>query len=244
MAFLMLGSIVSFSFLFGEKSQNGNNTPPEGTVPSGTTPPTAIRFEANSVPATVEQLFPTIFITASTAESEITKIDSQVKKIGGVKKINNSYYREQSGTGLPGPLVYVAETAINPDASREGIAKAAKNLSVFTDPAIIEVGLVKLPDKVIFTNPDLNVSQEQSLSPPTAQAYLNLGTVKGDSITVQLQASIASTTLQSLLAFEQKNLTASPKFFVASGEYEILSLQNSLSFNAQTNYSNKGAADL
>ena len=243
MAFLMLGSIVSFSFLFGGPNQG--NAPPEGAVPPpGTTPPTAIKFEASSVSATVEQLFPTISLTASTAETEITKIDSQVKKISGVKKINNSYYREQSGTGLSGPLVYVAEASINPNASREEIAKAAKNLSVFTDSAIIVVGLVKLPDKITFTNPDLNVSQEQALSPPTSQAYLNLGTMQGDLVRVQLQASIASTTLQNLLAFELQNLTASPKFFMASGEYEISSLQNILSFNASANFSNKGTVDL
>lgn len=236
MAFLMAGSIFSFSFFFGSPQDSSSNQPPEGILPNdpSISNPTALRFEAQNVPATVEQLFPTMFVTARTNEPEISKIDLKVSSVGGVKRVNNSFYRQNNPQELAGPLIYIAELSVESNVSREQLAEEIGSLEFFSDSTVFSVGLVSLPRTVVLSNPDLNLTQEHTFSNPASQAYLNIGTVIGDEISVSLETVLVGKTMQNLLAAEENNLTGAPKIVSMSQEFELSSLENTLVFTAST----------
>lgn len=235
MAVLMAGSIFSFAVLIA----GPQNSPPPQSPSDGSTQATAVRFQASGVEATVEQLFPTVLLTASTKEAEISKINSEVLKISGIKRLNNSSYSQQTTGSLSGPLVFVAEISIDSEGLREQIASEIAKIVFFSDSSVFPLGLVSLPKTVSFKNTALNLTQDHTFSNPSAQAYLNLGTIEGDKITVSLEASIAGSQLQSLFVAEEQNITAFPKLVSLSGEFEISSFKSEISASAKTNYSGK-----
>ncbi len=222
----MLGSILGFTAL-----NNPTTQPPEGTPPAvdPSQQPTAIQFEATGVEATVQELFPTIFVTAVTNEGEISLVNAKITAISGVKNINNSFYR----TEQTGELVYVAEVTIADDASREEIANQISTINIFSESSVFSIGLALIPQKVNFKNAELNLTQDYNFPNPIAQVYLNLGTIKDDKINVTIQAAFAGSTLQNILAAEETNLTASPQIVSLKQEHEILSIEQVLLMEAK-----------
>ena len=237
MALLMAGSIFSFTFFF-----TGSNPPssPASNLPLDSTispPITAISFTATGVEVTVQTLFPTVLLTASTKEGEISVIDSSILGINGIKRINNSFYRQPTAPSLVGPIVYVAELSVQTDASHQEIAQLIEELGIFSDSSIFSIGLVNLPQTVIFENFELNLTQEHTFSNPSAQAYMNLGTTEGDKIFVTLQAQLASQNLQNLLAFEESAQPTTPQLVQLKQEFEITELKSTLLFSSQIDLS-------
>lgn len=225
LAFLMLGSIFAIVFLGGQN--NPPTAPPQD--PAEPEEPTGIPFEAQGVEAKVTRLFPLMVVTSRTTQTQISQLDLKIQQIPGVTGIANSRYASTSqDPSRPLDLVYFGEVSISETADASGIAKKIALITDFEAPEILRAGLVSLPPRVVFQNSDLNVIQEHSFQNPASNAYISPDTLKDDDIRVSLQARISASTLQSIIAFEETNVTALPEYISLDLTLPLIALDQNL----------------
>lgn len=199
----MIGSIFA-AFLYG--GNLNNQQPPTPPVDNGQT--TAVDFEATSIPAKVVRLFPTIVVTVPTSQTDITALDSKLVGVSGVIGLLGSRFSQSSDPNSG--FVYVAELSISADENTSDLRQRITVLEGFQNADVIRAGFVSLPERVTFTNA-LGLTQEHVFESAFSNAYLSTQTLPDDNVEVFLQASLAANSLQSIIAIEEKNITASPK---------------------------------
>ncbi len=233
---VMVGSILGFAII---ASQGRESPPPE---PPPIDAPTVISFKADDVDANVAQMFPSMFLTCSTNETDIERIDSDIYSIEGIKRIN-SFYRRTTDEAIEGALLYIGEIGFAEGYVAKELLEEIKKIDYLYGTEAYALGLVALPPTVILENSDLNLTKEHTFNNPLSQAYLSIDTIKGDSLIVSLEVGVAGERETGILAFESYNLTAAPKAISLTEELQIDSLQPKLFFEGRTDYSNSISVD-
>ncbi|MDO8633858.1 MAG: hypothetical protein Q7K34_01035 [archaeon] len=208
-AVVMVGSIFAV-FLYGGNLNNSPQPPPAPPVDGSQT--TAVDFEAAGVAAKVVRLFPTIVVTLPTTETDKTVLDSRLAGVQGIAGLLSSRFSQAGDpTGSGGlSLIYVAELSVSSDESTLDLADRVSAVEGFEKAEVIRAGFVSLPTQVTFSN-QLGLTQGHVFESPFSNAYLSAETLAEDEVEVFLQASLAADSLQSIIAIEEKNISASPK---------------------------------
>ncbi len=229
---IMLTSL--FAFLY--TGQDPNQPP---TTPPVTPQTTTINYDAQNVQAKVVRLFPQVFFTATTRETNKAVLDEQVKKLSGVRSILQSYYSDPNSSGGIGQsdlstLYYVAQLSITDNADVFAMQEQANDSNMFLAAEALRGGLVSLPEQVTFTNQDLNVTLDHDFQSPLSNAFLRPNTLVEDQIIVYLQGGFSASTLKTIQAVEQQNITAQPQEITLTQTHQITNLSQDLffSFNA------------
>ena len=230
---IMISSIYGFSFFLNQSGfGSAPNVPPEGQLPDAPNiqDTTALSFSASGIDANVVQIFPTMFITASTQEAEIAVLEREIINVEGIERVVNSFYRQPQQPSFASSLIFVAELQVESGKDPAEILQGLRQLPVFSGVQAFPIGLVSLPEKVTFRNDQLNLTQEHVFADPKTRAFLNIGAMPGDNLKISLEATIAGTTLRSVQAFEEINLTAAPLPREAGGSFTISEMKPALLF--------------
>ncbi len=199
--------------------------------------PTKISMEARDIPATVTLFLPKLRIVAETKGStSINVIDGSIYSIPGVRKVE-SYYLPLEQTELATGLIYIADIFLSNDLNSEQALSLIEEIPSLENIEGLSYALVELPQEIEFINPDLNISKTYSFRGNETDALVSLATMQGDEIKVSIAATFIGNDVLSVLAFETKNITATPLFGETSIEAGIASLEPKLLLDITTNYS-------
>jgi hypothetical protein len=227
-AVIMLGSILGFAILYVDGDRKTN--PPSDPDLLQTT---QLNFVANQVPAKVERITNSLIVLGATKETEISKIDSAVLKINGVKGIRNSVYTQNNDEGSEGSLMYTAELLFDTEVGAENILEELQKIEILDAPQVFVYAIVSISKEVEFKNHDLNMTQTHVFADPRTQAVVRANVQKEDLLEVYVEASFAGARLISVNSFEEKNLTAEPKMVFLEKELMLSELEKELAVLAR-----------
>ncbi|MFH1588084.1 MAG: hypothetical protein ABIA76_01965 [Candidatus Diapherotrites archaeon] len=222
-AILMIGSILGFALW----SKSDDQSPQQ---PTDTTDivPSSIPFKAEGIEAKVIQVFNSVIVSGNTKETDIGRIDSEIKSISGVRQINSKYAGLEN-PALAGGMNYIAFVSFDSSKTTAGLMQEIEAKTTYLDSVEgIAQGLVNIPKKITLINADLNLTKEHEFEETRTNAYLSIGTMKDDELIVSLDASLAENRAMGQTAFEEKNLTGEPKQVFLEKEFELNELANEL----------------
>ena len=233
MAVIMFGSILGIFGLQG----NSNNNAPEGYVPDVPVnqTPTAVPYEVPTVDATVLELFPTIIIIAKSGDFELNETTSKILSIEEVISINNAQFFDSASSNEN----FRADIRLNSPESIQTAFDSISAIESLTNIQIFPQALVSLPESVEFRNEGLDLTQEHTFVEPQTQAYVTMNTLKGDELTVSLNASFEGSVLVSLNAFELSNSSSASQIYFTDDSFSIASLENEFLVRGSVDYSQR-----
>lgn len=223
----MIISTVSFSILYSGNTSDSTTPVPE-EIPEQK--PANLNFKAENVPATVFQVLPSMKIIASTEEQDITKIDSQIFSITGVKNVT-SFFRLAETSGK---IDYVAEISYDKTLSTGQMAGLLDSVALIQVQAVFPFAMVEIPKKVTLKpeSEDVDIEKEYTFENTMASALIELTSIKDDEIEVELNVTLAGNELVQMAAYETKNITAEFKTHSAKMPLAIFSIEKAVSFSS------------
>lgn len=205
-AVIMIGSILGFALMF-----SGNQPQETPVIEPDFSDSTVMQMNAENINAKVIEVLPKVLFSAYTNEADIMIINEKIASVEGIYSIN-SKYRQSENTSFGTSLVFISEISFAKEKSIEETTSAITSSTedILFDPAFFQVVLISVPKNVKFSNEqgfDLDYEYED----PLTTAYVLPGTLKGDELSVRIDASFTGNTMVNSFASVSINLTAEPK---------------------------------
>ena len=219
---------------------SGNNQPePDASEPPPLKEaPTILPFTAENVDATVEDVFGSMILLASTSQPDLAKIDAQLRGIPGVSRVNSQFKEFKEASQGPQQLAFMAEVLYAPEiAPTEMLSRIQEQATLLNEVVVYPLGLVSLPETIHFVNDDLNLSKDFQPKDRFAQAFLSVETRKGDAIQVNLQADLAGENVQQMTVYESQNPSNAPQIIELIARYPLDSQASTLAVLGDLPYS-------
>lgn len=233
---IMVASTAGFA-LVASGTFDQDNAPPAPPLPPDTPQtPTIIDYHAENVEGEVVEIFSSMHLTANTEEADITKIDTELLSIEGVRSVNSRY--RQGTTELAAGFTYAATLALTQGKTAkemlQKISEKSKYLSAINGGPF---GMVSIPKTITLKNTDLNLTDEHTFDDPLMQAYLTKETRKGDELKIGMNLKLSGNEPFDIIAYETQNITVGPYYLTSEGEYSVAELLPELSAAKDVNYS-------
>ncbi|MFH1390843.1 MAG: hypothetical protein ABIH20_00855 [Candidatus Diapherotrites archaeon] len=232
MAVIMFGSILG---ILGLQNDNNTNNGSAGNVPDVpiNQTPTAVAYEVPEIQVTVIELFPTAVLLAKSSDFELNETTSKILAIEEVISVDNAQFFDDASRNEN----FRANIKLVSAESIQTAFESIKEIESLSSVQIFPQALVSLPESVEFRNEGLDLTLEHTFTEPQAQAYITIDTLKGDELTVSLNASFEGQVLVNLNAFEVYNASTAPQIYFTEDSFSIISMENEFFVRASTEYS-------
>ena len=217
---LMVGSILGVMSLSGDDSTTNPDAPPIVTDA-----PTTISYSATGVESKVIQLFSTGIMVAQTSAFSSQDVDKELLKVDGIVSSQSMFLDE-------GNSVRSDIRVSSPD-KFQSVLEQMKKLSTISEVQFYPKALVQLPEEIELTNDDLNLNLNYKFVSRQTEAVVTTATLQGDEILISIEGDFQKDLLVGkAFVIEVNNITASPEYYSATGEFEVASLDNSFLLSA------------
>lgn len=214
---LFIGSTVGLSFLFNQGGQEGGEETEENLpnieVGDGLPIETQeiITYRSEEIDANVEEIFPSMSLTATTEEADIIKIDQEIQYLDGITSFQSSYKPIQ-GQSFSGGLTYIANISFDPSYTRQEILNSIKeNTTYLTDIEAYSTALLEIPQTImLYSVDDKNVFKEHTFDEPYTQGIISFETEAGDPLKVVQQVTFNGEIVIQSIALETANENTAP----------------------------------
>lgn len=224
---VMIFSTVAFSLL--SASQNPPNQTPPANNPNTQNPQTTtpLNFKAQAS-ARVADLLASFKLFATAAQPDIDAIDALVRKSPAVVQVTSSFRQDPS---KPGTLLYTAD--IQFDKSKAPVQQVtdeitANTLGALSTITVFSAVLFEVPHQVSFKNEDLNLTHDYIFLDPLKPGFANSGTQKGDTVSIEMEATFTGSILSNLNVYEISNLSSTPHEYTVTLPFTVSSLEPTL----------------
>lgn len=208
-------------------------------APSNDSGPQApgLEFESTELETAVKYSLPALIIIGDTREANPSKIDAELAAIEGVRGIDGSQSMFVGSEN--GALKYKATLVLENEADKAAVfSEIQQKATLLQNMQPISMVIVELPDSMIVTNPDINLSKEFKPAQKNAQAFSSLDTVEGDLIKVVVRVLLSNDVPLQVQAFESSNITGQAQTFFETPEAKITELDKTLYLQGDLNAGN------
>ncbi|MFH1240160.1 MAG: hypothetical protein V1672_02990 [Candidatus Diapherotrites archaeon] len=227
---VMVASTIGFAMLYASQSQTSNTPSEISDVPISQ--PSAFRFKAENVPATVYQILPSMRFIASANASDLTTIDAELLSLAGIKNLNSQIRLSDTGEGVD----YVAEISYDKELSADDVVTLIESNLPLQIQAAFPYALVEIP-KTVTLVPEaegIDLEQEYTFDDTITSALIESYSEEGDEIELSLSVVLTGTELTYMLGAETNNLTAEIKFHSTELELEVSEFENGIKFTSNS----------
>ena len=173
-------------------------------------PETQLPMSVEGVEAKVVLLLPKLKLVANTQELNINNLDSSIYAMQGVQRVSSFFRINPEVDEITTGFIYVADLQLSKSADKEEIIADLFSNTSFETTDVFAFALVDLPSDIEFTNSDLELTRPYSLPRNEAEAIVSTSTLRGDELTVNIEAVFIGEQPISLVAYELENITATP----------------------------------
>ncbi|MEM4256916.1 MAG: hypothetical protein QXD98_01005 [Candidatus Diapherotrites archaeon] len=213
-AILMLGSLF---FLFPRSEQK----PPQVVNPN-VEGATQVNYTASGVDANVIQVFPSAIVLGKTSEAETYAIDSKIMSSNIVLSISNSEFVGD---------IYRAQVRFKSTSDFQKLQEFLSNTEELSQLGIFPQALIKLGGKTQLKNEETGITLDYEFPMNQVNAIVQLDTLKGDKIKVDLVAIFEGKQLVNALAQETSNLETAQQLVFTGGTYNVSQISDDYAFN-------------
>jgi hypothetical protein len=186
-----------------------------------------------TVDANILSKFPKFIISAKTDEYDLSIIDTDFKKIKGVKEVISNFNNvDVNNIILISSVTYDSEY-------KEAILESINAFDYFESVDIYEYALLEVNQEIEFINQDdVNKTMDYYLPAKKYEGIVNKSSLVGDDLQVSAQALFNGEDLYRLTLIEMQNLNNSPQFTSAKKNYPIESWNDEIIVNTKTSFDN------
>jgi hypothetical protein len=171
-----------------------------------------------------------IRIALQTTELSKQEIDQTIGKLSGVSRVRSSEFRN-----LSDGWYYFAEIDLKKNTIITDAVQEIKDLNYFDgmEEVMKRVSINTALQTIKVHNADNNITRNFDFDYATTFATVSLDTMPGDKITVSGSITLQGKTILSLELIEGTNQTAQVKTFMTQKEFEVISVEEELFFEAK-----------
>lgn len=226
---VMAGSMIAGALSQSEKNFEDQDT---GQVPQveASTFSYDINFEAQ-----VLKELNFVRFRAFTREIDVAKIDSAIKKIGGVKSVSNSAMLKPQSEASADEWIYSVGISLEKGASLSEVTEEILGLGFFSNDEgsyLVEKSATIMPPRgaLLLHNSTLNIDVNFSFGGKAQSVWVGASTLPNDMILAGGTIKLQGRTLVQSDFHELENKTNAPQTFQETVELEIASLSPAVSY--------------
>lgn len=228
LALIIIGSVLSIAFSPRFKA-------PEQPKPKETPQLPINSFKAENIDANVEQLTSTYMLYGETKIANPFELVSKLKAIEGIREVYAPNYSKSEQN----KLVCFCDVLLESDSNIESVLDSIKKAGILSNAEAYIKAMLKLPTSITLQRVDVNKTKEFKFDKPFVVGIVSLNTKPGDKLKVSLYLQLQGDAIVkgSEKAYEVRNLSATPRFYVQDVNANIVSLEPKFLIAEQFSYS-------